>query len=526
MWQQYITNEGKKYYFNKSKDETTWDEPAEGFIPAEEESKNEVGDAAGDVAQGGSLEANEAVVEAQEEEPEQDDEEVEFEHQVLGKVLPNQSQHDSQRRDFKKMLFDLQLPDNLTWTEAYDEHKKKFTADARFTSVPAHRRAILFGEFMIARKAALIRREEIEKKRNRKLFIQSLTRLQPEVCVGMSFEEAQAVCQSFEWWNCVNQADRQELYEEWEWELQKEFWKTEQEMISSSSEILKDELRSVVRSEAFTLSEFNSLFEKSEAYIRLPRKYRIDIFCAHIRHLETSASKESLEERKHKRWNSLIVREGLTLMLEKAQKAGEITYASSWVEIRDKFLYTESGEPNDMLLRFLDSQYTGTQPQDLVESFVESKLRSDYKEWRRLVPKEADPFLSEEEFRAQMRMSEAWPLLESKQAYISLLQEERRADAELDTKMDTFRQLLEEKISRRSSRHWSSVKKRLIDDEAFQALHEDDARNVFDTWMREQDEADKTRRQKRDREGQNEETDKSRDQKKSHRGDEKEEGEI
>ena len=34
-WQQYIAADGKKYYFNAVTQETTWDEPAVGYTPAE-----------------------------------------------------------------------------------------------------------------------------------------------------------------------------------------------------------------------------------------------------------------------------------------------------------------------------------------------------------------------------------------------------------------------------------------------------------------------------------------------------------
>ena len=114
-------------------------------------------------------------------------------------------------------------------------------------------------------------------------------------------------------------------------------------------------------------------------------------------------------------------------------------------------------------------------------------------------------------------------MLESREEYIPLVREERQHEAQLEAKMDAFKKLLKDKASHRSDRHFSDIRRRLGHEEAFQALEEEDARHVFDKWVRE-DESD--RRSKRERHGSDAGLADDRGLKKHAVEEEKEEGEI
>ena len=95
------------------------------------------------------------------------------------------------------------------------------------------------------------------------------------------------------------------------------------------------------------------MFEKSSAsYQILSRKARFDIFSAHIRSLEEQVvrikfalwrkisilpfdakAKNEAEEKKHKHWGSLTVREALAAFLKKLASENAIHYASSWKDV-------------------------------------------------------------------------------------------------------------------------------------------------------------------------------------------------
>lgn len=88
-----------------------------------------------------------------------------------------------------------------------------------------------------------------------------------------------------------------------------------------------------MKSETFTFANFVSLFGKSAAFQTLPRKLRIELFSAHIRALEEVVNKNEQEEKKHKHWGSLTVREALAAFLKKLAAEDKINYGSSWAQV-------------------------------------------------------------------------------------------------------------------------------------------------------------------------------------------------
>ncbi len=90
------------------------------------------------------------------------DEELEREvfEDMIAKASTSNNRYEQEAQQFKKMVWDLKLPEGITWTETMEKHHQRMQGDVRFQAVPPHRRAVLFGELQIARKAALIRREE------------------------------------------------------------------------------------------------------------------------------------------------------------------------------------------------------------------------------------------------------------------------------------------------------------------------------------------------------------------------------
>lgn len=319
MWQAFLTEDGKTYYFNELTNKTQWDPPSEPFHPARAPSP-------------APIPVSSSVPQL----PVFTDEEFEKEvfEDMLAKAGTQNARFEQEAQLFKKMLWDLRLPDGITWTETMELHQARLQTDPRFLSVPPHRRAVLFGELQISRKAVLIRREEKERKFAADNFVAALERHAEEIGVGVPFEKVEKQFGTSDWWKAVNDPDRRlDLYDDWSWEHEKAHIAAQEKAVAAAAEALKEELKTVVRSETFTFASFCSLFAKSQAFQTLPRKARIELFSAHIRSLEDIVAKNELEEKKHKHWGSLTVREALLSFLKKLAAEEKIHYASSWADV-------------------------------------------------------------------------------------------------------------------------------------------------------------------------------------------------
>lgn len=470
-WEEFVTAEGKRYYHHRTTQVTQWDPPSEPFVPAELPGAV--------VAADPTLAAPMGVVGAS---PAAAD--VDLEREIFGDAVPRDPQ-EAQQLNFKKMLLELRLPEGITWTETLEQFKPQLGSDPRFAAVPAHKRPAMFGELQIARKAALIRREEKERKEAEAAFLAELEKHADQVGLGLSYDNAEKMFGQFEWWRRVAADRRVEVYENWEWNQQRVVLAEQEKAVREACEQLKEELRSAVKTETFTFAQFNTLFEKSKAYEVLPRKNRIEIFSAHIRQLEEVAARNETEEKKHKHWGSMMQREALHARLRQLAASGAITYASHWPEVRDRHLMDPAtGKATELLAGMVDANYVGSSVRDLTEAFLET-LKPEYDEWKTAAPRGIGTVvaISFPQFLEHLQSSEAWPVLQKKAHFCRALYEERQAEIELERKRAKFRELLDDKV-RRDYRDWAKVRSKIDHRSAYKALPEEECRRTWEVWCR------------------------------------------
>ena len=209
-------------------------------------------------------------------------------------------------------------------------------------------------------------------------------------------------------------------------------------------------------------------------------QHRIELFESHIRNLEDIAAKNEHDDKKHKHYNSLMVRESFAALLKELWKNGSINYATKWSEFRDKFLYSAPNKPGELLSRFLDPSYVGSYLVDLFEAFIESNTKGEFDEWKQNIP-DGLGCSSYQQFEEQVKALPNYSQLESKIYFLPIAYEERLEDIELKKKKEKFRELLQDSVSP-SERHWSDVKRRISGRSAYRALDEDDAMFVWKDW--------------------------------------------
>lgn len=200
-WVRYATPDGKFYYFHVGTQVTQW-EPPPVFITSE---AYEAMPPAETGAPGAS--AGAATAAAVEEEAVVDESDpwavaqAAYVSEVLG-ATPQMGQLELQAVEFRKMLLSLQIPEGYSWTETVEDHSATFERDPRFMTVAPSRRALLFGEFQVARKAALIRRLERESAIVAAEF-RTACEAAPKLGVGVSADEARRLYGDSEWWKAV-----------------------------------------------------------------------------------------------------------------------------------------------------------------------------------------------------------------------------------------------------------------------------------------------------------------------------------
>lgn len=110
----------------------------------------------------------------------------------------------------------------------------------------------------------------------------------PPLGPGVSYSEARKQFDKTEWWNAIPSGDRrsercvclcccdsfnmfyvhgflrQELYEEWEWNLQRQKWQNEEKISKDAAEEMKRDIAANVKSETFTYAAFKSAFENAQ----------------------------------------------------------------------------------------------------------------------------------------------------------------------------------------------------------------------------------------------------------------------
>jgi sugar lactone lactonase YvrE len=115
VWQAFLTEDGKTYYFNEVTNKTQWDVPSEPFHPPKPLDTAVV--AAADAVAGDASVVGVSF-------PRFTDEDLEREvFEDMAAKASAGNVYEVNCTAFKKMLWDLKLSDGVTWTETVEQHQ-------------------------------------------------------------------------------------------------------------------------------------------------------------------------------------------------------------------------------------------------------------------------------------------------------------------------------------------------------------------------------------------------------------------